>query len=340
MKGYLILFLLVALLLMLLPVPALPRPHTTAAPNHDQTTESTATDAPSPTETTTAVSGNEPSALTFKMLAGDTVTELPCREFLIRTLAFEMSPTYHSEALKAQAVAAYTYYGRRQHAQKENADPALKGADFKVPDDTFPQEFTVDKLKAKWNDQFDIYYNKICAAVDGVIGRYMTYGDEWIDACYFAISNGSTESAAVVWGSDIPYLRPIASPGDRLAPNYESVVTLTKEQVKSALTAAEPTILFGEQPSTWFGKTTLSDAGTVTSLAVGDKELTGTAIRTALGLRSASFSVEYEKDAFRFTVHGHGHGVGMSQYGADYLARQGYSWEEILKYYYNGVTIH
>jgi stage II sporulation protein D len=331
---------------MLLPLPALPSAQPTGTgPDNGIADNSSLTDEPSadissPTDTPDNNDTSSPAEeASFKILTGDTVTELTCREFLIRTLAFEMSPTYHAEALKAQAVAAYTYYGRRQRAQATEADPALKGAHFKAPDDTFPQDYTTDKLRERWGDKYDTYYNKLCAAVDEVIGKHITYNNEWIDACFFAISNGSTESAKTVWGADVPYLQAVASPGDKLAPAYESVVTMTAEQAKTALTASDAALTLGDDPTAWFGQTTLSAAGTVTSLPVGGKTLTGTAVRSALGLRSASFSVAFAHGSFRFTVHGYGHGVGMSQYGADYLARQGYNWQEILQYYYTGVKI-
>ena len=329
MKGYAVFLLSVACALMLLPLPALPKTQATVTP---------LTSAPEQSEPPSS-DGGETQEMTFKVLHGDTVTELPCREFLIRTLAFEMSPTYHAEALKAQAVAAYTYYGRRQRAQTANPDPALNGAHFKTPDDRFPQEYTVDKLRERWGDKFDTYYTTLCAAVDAVTGKVITHDGEWIDACYFAMSNGSTESAKVVWGAEVPYLQAVASPGDKLAAKYETTVTLTAEQMKTALIAADSALTLGDDPAAWFGEPTLSAAGTVASIPVGGKMLAGTAVRAALGLRSATFSVTFADGSFTLTVRGYGHGVGMSQVGANHLAQQGYTWQEILQYYYTGVTI-
>ncbi len=337
MKGYAIILLLMAVLLLLLPLPALPREQAaTTAPLTSQTENQPpiADDIPNKDGDDTPAQGE-----VFHILVGDTVVELPEREFLIRTLAFEMSPTYHTEALKAQAVAAYTYYGRRREAQKAQADPALKGADFATPDETFPGNYTTVGLKAKWGDNYDAYYNKVCTAVDAVLGTTITHNGELIDACYFAISSGSTESAAVVWGAEIPYLQAVASPGDLLAPDGKTQVTFTKEELKEKLSAAHGELVFGEDPAGWLGSPTLSAAGTVTALPVCEQTLTGGQVRTALGLRSACFSVVYEAGKFTFTVQGYGHGVGMSQYGADYLARQGYSYVEILRHYYTDVTV-
>ncbi len=334
MKGYAIIFLLLAGLLLLLPLPALPREQTTGIePVSSQPESRPSAESDSPKEDVPQNNG------VFRILVGDTVVELPEREFLIRTLAFEMSPTYHTEALKAQAVAAYTYYGRRREAQKKQAESQLKGADFITPDETFPGNYTTAGLKARWGDNYNTYYNKLCEAVDAVLGKTIVHNGELIDACYFALSNGSTESAAVVWGSEVPYLQPVASPGDKLSPDYESRVTFPADELKEKLTAAHKELTLSEDPAGWLGSPTLSEAGTVTALSVGEHTLTGGQLRTALQLRSACFDITYADKKFTFTVRGYGHGVGMSQYGADYLARQGYTWEEIIGYYYTGVTL-
>lgn len=326
MKGYVALFLTVAVLLLLIPLPALPRAAVPSAPAAEST--------PVP-EPTAPASGET----TFRILTGDEVISLPEREFLIRTLAFEMPASYHTEALKAQVIAAYTYYGRQRQRQQADPDPALKGADFASPDASFPAQYDEAALRQRWGDQYETNYQKLCAAVDAVTGRYMTCGGVWIDACYFALSCGSTESAAVVWGQDLPYLQPVASPGDRLSPQFETSVSLTADEVKASLMQAFPQAVLDGEPSEWLRDPELSSAGTVAALTVGGQSVRGTAVRAALGLRSAAFSYVYKDGAFQFTVHGYGHGVGMSQYGADYLARQGYSYEEILRYYYTGITL-
>lgn len=336
MKGYAIFILLVACLLLLIPALALPNAQSTAAPPDNEPLSSV---VDPPDDTSSAPQDPPADEPIFKVLAGDEVVELSRREFLIRTLAFEMSPTYHDEALKAQAVAAYTYYGRRVRARTANPDPTLNGAHFNTPDPKFPQEYTTDKLRERWGDKFDEYYAKLCAAVDAVTDKHVTYNGAWIDACFFAMSNGTTETAKTVWGTDVPYLQSVASEGDKQATNYETALTLTAEQVKTALAACPDPPTLGNNPAAWFGKPTFSDAGTVANIPVGDKSLAGTAVRKALGLRSATFSVAYADGCFTFTVRGYGHGVGMSQVGANHLAKQGYAWQEILQYYYKGVTI-
>ncbi len=329
MKGYGLFLLLLALVLLLIPMPALSRytaePGTTAA-----------------TTTTTAAiadAENEPEETVFRMLCGDEVVSLTDREFLIRTLAMEMPASYHEEALKAQAVAAYTYYQRRRAAQEENPDPDLKGADFVTPNDKFPQDYTEEKLRQRWGEDYDTYYQKIAAAVEAVWGETITYNGALIDACFHAVSNGQTESAEEVWGAEVPYLQTVASPGDRTATGYHSTGTFTTEEVRGILAEVEPAVTLADKPEEWFGEATLSDAGTVHSQKVGDATLPGTKIRKLFGLRSAAYTVDYAEGVFTFSVKGYGHGVGMSQHGADYLAKQGYTYKEILEYYYTGVKV-
>ena len=334
MKGYGWLLLAVAAILLLLPLPAYSAPSSAPTPS-----PSTSTDVPVDAKPTTAPSVPAEGAV-FRLLCEDEVVTLTEEDFLFRVLAMEVSPDTHEEALKAQAVATYTYYARRRLAQAEKADPTLKGADFITPKDTFPAAYTNDALRERWGDDYEANTNTLTNAVAAVKRVTLTYEDKLIDACYHAISCGSTESAAVVWGSDIPYLQAVASPGDRLAPTYASQVTCTVAEAKTILTTALPDVILGEDPATWFGTPTLSAAGTVAEQPVGNDKLAGTRLRQLFGLRSAAFVITCDGENFTFSVKGYGHGVGMSQYGADHLARQGYTYEEILKYYYTDVVVN
>ncbi|MBQ3202573.1 MAG: stage II sporulation protein D [Clostridia bacterium] len=333
MKGYGWLMLVVAVLLLLLPLPAYSAPAEKKTPSPSASADVPADTKPLPPP------NQELSGAVFRVLCGDQVVTLAEEDFLLRVLAMEMSPDNHEEALKAQAVATYTYYARRRQAQAAKADPALKGADFAAPNDTFPAAYTEEKLRERWGEKYEENQQKLTAVIQAVSGVTITHNGALIDACYHAISCGSTEAAVTVWGSDIPYLQAVASPGDRLAPTYASQVTHSKEDVKAILTAELPKLRLGEDPADWFGTPSLSDAGTVAEQPVGDSRLAGTRIRQLFGLRSAAFAITYADGTFTFSVKGYGHGVGMSQYGADYLARQGYTYDEILRYYYTDVTI-
>lgn len=348
MKGYLCLTLATAGLLLLMPLPLLgalqapkadePPPAVTTTAPTDDTTDAPPTSAPSDTTVTDAPTDTPaPSDDDFRVedVASGHVIALSERDFLIGTLAAEMYPSFHPEALKAQAVAAYTYYDRKRIASR--ADGAE--ADFSDVPETFPTLYTVEGMRERWGDKFDEYYPKLCDAVDAVYGRRILYDGEPILAAYHAMTGGDTETAAVIWGRDLPYLQSVPNGGDTLAPAYESVVTVPEADFAAAVQGQGITL--SDNAADWVdtGNITRSPAGTVTSIPIGDGSLTGRQIRTLFSLRSPVFTVEHRDGGFLFTVHGYGHGVGMSQYGADALARQGKTWEEILHYYYTDVTI-
>lgn len=340
MKGYLVLFLLVNLLLLAMPLPSL---GLLVKPDHDPedavpavvTTATTATTSP-----TAAASAPAESEDVFRVLdaASGNVVTLSERDFLIGTLAAEMYPTYHPEALKAQAVAAYTYYSYERTAARADGEEA----DFSDVPSTFPGLYTVEGMQERWGDRFDEYYQKLSAAVDEVFGKMIVYDGEPILAAYHAMSAESTETAGVIWGRDLPYLQAVPNGGDTLSPTYESVVTVSTTDFAAVMQEQEVTL--SGDAGNWidFDGITRSPSGTVTSATVGDHAFTGRQLRTLFDLRSAVFTVEYCPDNggfFRFTVHGYGHGVGMSQCGADALAKKGKTWQEILQYYYTGVSI-
>ena len=250
-----------------------------------------------------------------------------------------MPPSFHPEALKAEAVAAYTGAYRKREQQKASPDPALQGAYFTV--NTAQKEGYIPKeqAQAQWGDSFPAAWERIETAVKEVCGKLLVYEGEPILAVYHAISGGITETAGVYWGSDVAYLQSVESPGDTLAPEYQTQASFGAADLQSALLTAFPDLTLPQDTAAWFGEAQRSPAGTVTSIAVGNKTLSGRQIREALGLRSANFSILVSDGVFTFTVKGYGHGVGMSQYGADYMARQGTKWQDILTHYYKGASI-
>lgn len=325
------------LLLVLLPLPSL------LCRDKDQNGQN-----PSPssgTEGSNALSGGtsgEESTAVFRLYDGESaaVFEVPERDFLIGTLAAEMPVSYHQEALKAQAVAAYTYYSYQRQAAREQPNENVMGADFSAAPWGSPIYYSADQLKEKWGDAFDSTYEKYAQAVDAVLGKRICYEGQLIMAVYHALSSGTTESAEVMWGSACPYLVSVPSPGDRLSPSYESTASFSPDEFSSALKTVNSELIFEGDPSEWISEAPgLSEAGTVLTLSISGHILTGNQIRDALGLRSACFDIVYADGAFMFTVRGYGHGVGLSQYGADYMARQGAGYEEILKAFYSGVEI-
>ena len=336
MKRYGILILCCYLLLLLLPLPAL---GILQEDKPDDPSPGSSVSSPADNSDASVPGGNE---AVFKVLdtEADIIYTFTERDFVLYTVAAEMQPTYHTEALKAQAVATYTYYSYQRQRRRENPDPELKGADFSDMPSAFPALYSPDGLKEQWGSQYDAYLEKVAGAVDQVLGKRMQYDGQDIFAAYHSTSPGTTESALTVWGKDYPYLQPVASPGDKLSPDFQSQASFSPEQFTQTMKASFPDLILEGDAAGWIsGSPTLSDSGTVTAITIGGLELTGKQVREALNLRSACFSVEYKDGCFLFTVRGYGHGVGMSQYGADYMARQGALWEDILNHYYTGITI-
>jgi len=275
----------------------------------------------------------------FKLLDGGQVLTVTARDYLIGAVACEMPPSYHTEALKAQAVAAYTYLSRVRNQQIETPDAALSGAHFQVDSKNRQGYMNKAQLQERWGSQFDAYYGRISSAVDAVLGYEMQSEGNPVLAAFHSISSGKTETAANVWGDGPEYLAPVDSPGDLLAPDYQTTVSLTADQMRERLTAKWESIILDEDPSQWFGENERSPSGTVMTMQTGDVTAKGTELRAALNLRSANFTMDCQNGGFTVTVLGYGHGVGMSQYGADYMARQGSKWQEILHWYYKDVEI-
>lgn len=258
------------------------------------------------------------------------VTEMDAEEYIFGVVAAEMPALYEEEALKAQAVAAYTYACCRR------AENSHKSYDI-TTDHTTDQSFITEKAaREKWGDNADTYVNKIKKAVEDTSGYMITCNGKPITAVYHAISSGKTEDCKNVWGRELSYLKPVVSEGDRLSPDYIEETTFTIEQIKEKL--AEEVELSSDAAS-FFGECSRTESGTVTKIKVCSESLTGARLRSLLDLRSTNFEVKYTENSFVFTTYGYGHGVGMSQYGANYMAKQGSDFKEILTHYYTGCKV-
>ncbi len=253
------------------------------------------------------------------------------REYVIGALASEMPPTFHIEALKAQAVAIYTNAFRERAAgEKYAAEVDIKNARGFLSNDS---------LKERWGKSFDVYMAKMEKAVDSVLGCIAAYEGAPIVAAYHSLSSGKTESAENVWGGAVAYLSAVDSTGDTYNANLETTKNVSAEQVRKKLAEAFPEAFLPQDNSLLFTDFVLSESGTVISCTVGNVSVSGQKIRELFSLKSACFSVNCEGENIVFTTKGYGHGVGLSQYGADFMARQGSGFEEILKHYYSGIQL-
>ena len=259
------------------------------------------------------------------MLTDSGVTDkMEMREYLIGCVAAEMPANYHPEALKAQAVASYTYAVYTMDRGTGSSD---------ISDDTAKHQGYVGKEERRklWGNDFETNEKKISDAVDAVYGSVVTYNGETALTVYHSVSAGTTQSAYELWGKDYAYLQSVTSPGDKLSPDFIQQVSFSESEIASLLGI--------EDDESGTGKIVHTESGYVHSIVICGEEFSGAHVRDKLSLRSNCFEVEYRDGEYDFSVRGHGHGVGMSQYGADYMARQGSDWQEIIAHYYPGTVI-
>ena len=265
--------------------------------------------------------------------SGQTFT-LSMRDYLIGAVASEMPVSWPDEALKAQAVACHSYILYcRDHRADESApwltvDPARRQGCLTDP-----------VLRSYWGTAYQANYARLSALVDQVAGAVLYYDGAPAGASYFAISNGMTEASENVWDAPLPYLRPVDSSADRAADGYEVTITLSDAQVSAALASALGLSTAGVDPAAWFGRPALTASGYVASLPVCGQTVSGGALRSTLGLRSACFDIRRQDGGFAITTRGYGHGVGLSQWGAKAMAEAGQSWIEILAHYFPGTSL-
>nr|WP_326184624.1 stage II sporulation protein D [uncultured Oscillibacter sp.] len=282
------------------------------------------------------VSGALDGGATLKVLNGDQVVEMDLGTYLVGVVRAEMPASFEPEALRAQAVAARTYTLYKIRSGGNHGDTA----DI-CTDSTCCQAYIdEERARSNWGDDADAYERKIEDAVTSTDGEVILYGGVPILAVFHSSSAGLTRAAGEVWLNDLPYLQAVDSPeGEDAVPNYYSRVEFTAEDFREKFLAAHPEADLSGPVGQWLGGAVTDSAGSVATLSVGGVTVKGTEIRTLLGLRSACFEWEARDGKLVFYVTGYGHGVGMSQYGANQMARDGATYREILTHYYTGVTV-
>ncbi|MBQ7688117.1 MAG: stage II sporulation protein D [Clostridia bacterium] len=326
MKKVLITAAVAALILVLVPVAVCGAPKKNGGPS--QESESTQQNAAQDSRT----NDEEESIAVFLPDAGQT-SVLTMEDYVIGAVAAEMPAAYEEEALKAQAAACVTLarYMQRSNRDKKDLNGAVIAADAKK----YQGYMTVEEMRSRWGDDFDACYRKIKSAVEAVLPYTVCYDGEPILAAFHAVSSGLTEDAETLWGKKVAYLVNTESEGDRLCPGYASSLTVSPEEFREKIGFQTEEA----DPAKWIGEGEYSKAGTLLKLQTGDKTVSGETLRDLFGLRSNAVKVRFDGGDFVLDVTGYGHGVGMSQYGADYYARQGLTWREILAHYYPGTEI-
>ncbi len=242
---------------------------------------------------------------------------LELEEYVIGVVAGEMPALFEIEALKAQAVASRTYV--INHLQKSSS---ISGT---INDQVY---LTKEEMQTKWENNYEKYYTRIKEAVENTKGLIMYYNNEPIKAYYYSMSNGYTESSLNVFNEQNEYLNIVKSPFDENN-SYDQV--FQKDVFCQKLGISCETI---EQTNI------KKDASNrIETITINNKTFTGIDIRQKLSLRSTDFAIIEDNNLIKITTKGYGHGVGMSQHGANNMAKLGYKYEEILKYYYQNIEI-
>ncbi len=257
------------------------------------------------------------------------ILNISVNDYLIGVVAAEMPVEFESEALKAQAVAARTYLINKVKCENNEScdictDPAHCQA-YKSP----------NELKKQWGKDYHKNYKKIYNAVFDTKNRIIVYENQPISAVFHSTSSGKTENSEDVWSKSLPYLKSVESSYDINSPKYNSQAVFTLDEFRKILCMSND-IDFDDKI---IGKITYTDGGSVEHIEIGSKTFKGTEIRNLFDLNSANFSVDIRGDEVCFNVKGYGHGVGLSQYGANFMAQAGNNYVEILKKYYTGVDI-
>ena len=310
MKTYLLLTAVICIILVFLPLCSL-----SLQTENNKQIQKTTTDT-------------SPDTVSVFIISDNKAIDIEILDYLVGAVAAEMPAYFETEALKAQAVACYSY----MLWIKENSD----NAEYDISNDpsTHQGYLTEDEMKEKWGDKYDSYKNKIEEAVSSVYGQYMTYNGEVILALFHAISPGKTQNSEEVWHSALPYIKSESAPGDSLSPNFDTTVTVPCKKIRDIFSVDSDV-----KDSELIDIFALSDNSFIKEIPLGNATVSAGDIASKLGLKSPYFTADYKEGNYIFKVKGYGHGLGMSQYSADYMARQGSTYLEILNHFYSNIKI-
>lgn len=262
-------------------------------------------------------------------------------EYVKGVVSCEMPSSFHIEALKAQAVAARTYSAARvlsiSGSNNPEAHPQAPLCDT-THCQVYKNENELREFKSKSWMKED--WSKICEAVDSTKGELLYYNGKLVQqALFHSSSGGMTENSEEVFAAAVPYLVSVESPYESEATHQNEKTDLSISEFASAVRSYYSSVSFGDITASNISILSRSKGGRVAEMQVGSGILTGREVREALGLSSANFTIDISGDTITFTSNGSGHGVGMSQYGADGMAKEGYDYKKILEHYYSGTTV-
>ncbi len=271
---------------------------------------------------------------TVRLLAGEELLELELEDYLVGVVAAEMPASFPEEALKAQAVAA------RSYALCQIASGKHPDADLCADPGCCQAWRSEEQLRQAWSEDAEEKLRLYREAVVSTAGEILSYGGEPALAVFHSSSAGNTEDCGAVW-SPRPYLVSVPSPETaRDVPGYCSELRCAPLDFRDVILSAYPEADFSGPEEDWIGPAARDGSGRVASQELGGIEIPGKELRALFSLRSTAFTLALEEGSFVFTVTGFGHGVGMSQYGAMVMAREGADYREILAHYYPGTELN
>lgn len=258
--------------------------------------------------------------MSLRVLVGDEVRIMDLSEYLSGVVSAELPADFPEEAMKAQAVAARTFTLRSARSGKHLLGDVCT-------DSACCQAWTANTQPSA------------CAAVEQTDGLVLVYEDELIDATYFSCSGGRTEAALAVWGSDVPYLQAVDSPGEETAAVFTETIELSTQAFGARLQTLQPELQLTTSPTQWIGKIGYTAGNGIDTVEICGESFRGTELRKLLGLRSTNMRFAVTEDRITISTLGYGHRVGLSQYGAKAMAEQSADFREILAHYYGGTKI-
>lgn len=253
----------------------------------------------------------------IKVNKNNKILEVPLEEYVTGVVAGEMPASFELEALKAQALAARTYVIK--HLEKKDIIASTTAAQVYL---------TKEELQKKWQNNYQKYYEKITQATTETKNQIITYDNQPIIAYYFSRSNGYTESSINVFKEERQYLNVVESKWDK---DNSHTIKIAKKEFCDKLSINCDEIIISNIKK--------DNSNRIEIININNKTFTGIELRKKLSLRSTDFDIKINKEDLEITTRGYGHGVGMSQYGANFMAKDGYNYEQIIKYYYQNVEI-
>ncbi|MBR5091199.1 MAG: SpoIID/LytB domain-containing protein [Ruminiclostridium sp.] len=274
-----------------------------------------------------------PDTVRVYLTERDETVTVTAGEYIEGCLAAQIPIDYRPEALKAQAAASATY-ALRLMDELAGSGKIPAGADISDDKRLCQPYMPPEQREETYGVQYQSCADALKAAARYGITHIMTYDGKPIYAVYHSVSAGATCPSEYVWGQKLPYLRRAESRWDTGYINYECSNELRSEDIRAALSRYDSSIEVPVDPARWFTDMNADEYGYVISVNIGKNRFSGGELWRILGLRSTAFTVTYTDNIFTFTTRGFGHGAGLSQYGANEMAGEGSSAEEILRHYY------